>query len=141
MVMMAPCAFLSGSKHYCSSQTDDVEEHVQPLWFRDMCTQRLPCIEDIDTHSSTTHGALASRGGGGRQKDAGSRAPWYTGICQLYVPRRQPPEPIPTTKKFLTAIHRYSGRAENVLSYSGGRRKNVCDSAACNAMRCTKVLA
>ena len=37
--------------------------------------------------------------------------------------------------QFLTAIHRYSGRAENVLSYSGGRRKHFCDSAACNDMR------
>ena len=37
--------------------------------------------------------------------------------------------------QLLTAIHRYSGRAENVLSYCGGRRKHVCDSAACNDMR------
>ena len=49
-----------------------------------------------------------------------------------------PPETIPTKKEFLTAIHKCSGHAENVLSYSGGRRKHVCASSAGNAMRLNK---
>ena len=36
-----------------SSHTGDVEDFVQPLCFRDMCTQ---CTEDIDNHSSMCTG-------------------------------------------------------------------------------------